>query len=88
MSKILREEVSKGMPGSGGMLDLFDMMVYTFYNITSDEYDVILENATDEELDDFVVAMGGLEENSTISEVKKGISVRNKYVEYYKPKQI
>ena len=87
MSKILREEVSKDMPVSGGMLDLFDMMVYTFYNITSDEYEVILENATDEEVVDFVGAMGGMEEGATISDIKKGIRVRNRYVEYYKPKQ-
>ncbi len=86
MSKKIREEVSKDMPVSGGMLDLFDMMVYTFYNITSDEYDVIAENATDEELDDFVVAMGGMEEGVTISDIKKGIRVRNKYVDYYKVK--
>ena len=86
MSKKIREEVSKDMPVSGGMLDLFDMMVYTFYNITSDEYDLIAGNATDEELDDFVGAMGGMEEGVTISDIKKGIRVRNKYVDYYKIK--
>jgi len=49
------------------------------------EYEVILENATDEEVADFVGAMGGMEEGTTISDIKKGIRVRNRYVEHYKP---
>lgn len=84
MSKVLRKEVSDNMPASGGMLDLFDMLVYTFYNITSEELDIITENATDEELNDFVNGMGGIETEATISEIRKGIMVRNKYVEYFK----
>lgn len=86
MSKILREEVLKEIPVSGGMLDLIDMLVYSYYNITLDEYEVILENATDEEIDDFIRPLGGLEK-ITISDVKKGIMTRNRYVEYYKSKQ-
>ena len=86
MSKVLRKEVSDTMPASGGMLDLFDMMVYSFYNITSDELDIITENATDEELNDFVNGMGGLETGATLSEIRKGILVRNKYVEYFNSK--
>lgn len=86
MSKILREEVLKEIPVSGGMLDLIDMLVYSYYNITPDEYEVILENATDEEIDDFIVPLGGLEK-ITISDVKKGIMTRNRYVEYYMTKQ-
>ena len=84
MSKVLRKEVSDSMPASGGMLDLFDMMVYTFYNITSDELDVITEKASDDELNDFVNGMGGLETGATLSEIRKGLLVRNKYVEYFK----
>ena len=86
MSKILRGEVSKQIPVSGGMSDLIDMLVYGYYNITPDEYNIILENATDEEINNFIAPLGGLEK-ATISDVKKGIMVRNKYVEYYKPKQ-
>jgi len=45
--KILREEVKNGVPASGGLTDLFDGLIYTLYNITSDELDVICELATD-----------------------------------------
>jgi len=80
MSKILREEVSDAVPSAGGMLDLFDGLMYTFYNITSDELDEICESATDEELEDFVDATT---ESATISIIRRAIAVRNKYVKYY-----
>lgn len=80
MSKILREEVSDAVPSAGGMLDIFDGLMYTFYNITSDELDEICESATDEELEDFVDATT---ESATISIIRRAIAVRNKYVKYY-----
>ena len=80
MSKILREEVSDVVPSAGGMLDLLDGLMYTFYNITSDELDEICESATDEELKDFVDATT---ESATISIIRRAIAVRNKYVKYY-----
>jgi hypothetical protein len=81
MSKRLRDEVKRDIPISGGMLDLFDSLIYTFYNITSDEYDVICEKASDSELDDFVQATM---EGCAISQIKKGLLVRNKYIDYFK----
>lgn len=81
MSKKIRPEVSSDVPVSGGVLDLFDGLMYTFYNITSSELDSICEHASDEELDSFVTATS---EGSTFSQRRKGIEVRNKYVEYYK----
>lgn len=84
--KILREEVKNGVPVSGGLTDLFDGAIYTLYNITSDELDVICENATDDELDLFVSSMGTIDTNPTFSEKRKGLEIRNKYVEYYKSK--
>ena len=83
MSKILRPEVQNDVPASGGITDLMDGLFYTFYNITSDELDIICEKATDEELDDFVAATGGLDSGATISQIHKGIAVRNKYVKYF-----
>jgi hypothetical protein len=83
MSKVLRPEVNADVPGSGGLTDLFDGLLYTFYNITSEELDIICENATDEEISIFIDAVGGLEGGATICEIRKGILVRNKYVPYY-----
>lgn len=86
MSKILRPEVENDVPGSGGLTDLFDGLMYTFYNITSEELDVICDKATDEELEIFVSATGGLDGGATITEIRNGIAIRNKYVPYYQEK--
>lgn len=83
MSKCLRPEVQKGIPASGGVKDLIDGMIYTFYNITDDELDTICENATDEEIRDFMDAIGTMEQAPSISAVRKGIEIRNKYVKYF-----
>lgn len=80
MSKVLRKEVANAVPASGGLLDLFDGLMYTFYNITSDEYDIICEEATDEELQYLVDA---ITDDATISIIRRAIEVRNKYVKYY-----
>lgn len=50
MSKALRPEVANDVPVSGGLTDLLDGAIYTLYNITSEELDIICENATDEEI--------------------------------------
>lgn len=84
--KILREEVKNGVPASGGLTDLFDGAIYTLYNITSDELDAICIKATDEEMDLFVSSMGTMDTNATFSQMRKGLEIRNKYVEYYKSK--
>lgn len=86
MSKILREEVLNDVPASGGITDLIDGLFYSFYNITSDELDDICINASDEEVDMLVTAMGSIENKPTISEIRRGIEVRNKYVDYFKSK--
>jgi hypothetical protein len=83
MSKILRPEVQNDVPASGGITDLMDGLFYTFYNITSDELDIICENGTDEELDAFVSATNSTEDTSFITLIREGIAVRNKYVPYY-----
>jgi len=49
--KILRPEVEKELVGGGGLYDLFDNIVKTLFNITNDEYDFIIENSTDSEID-------------------------------------
>ena len=81
--KKLRKEVNNSVPSSGGLLDLFDSLIYTMYNITSDELNVICECASDEEMDQFV-----LTESSTFYDIKKALNVRNKYVPYYQNKYL
>ena len=83
MSKKLRPEVENDVPSAGGLTDLFDGLIYTFYNITSDELDIICENTTEEELEDFVEGLPKLKQSATITKIRQGIAVRNKYVPYY-----
>ena len=82
--KILRPEVINDIPSKGGMLDLFDGAIYSLYNITSDELDTKCNLCTDEEMDVFVGGLGTLKNESTFTERRKGLEVRNKYVEYFK----
>ncbi len=58
-----------------GLFDLMDECVTEFYKIDLDLMTYISQNATDEELKDFVEPMF----KGTISNMKKGIIVRNKY---------
>jgi len=81
MSKNLRPEVQESVPGSGGMMDLFDALILTFYNITGSELDEITDKATDQELSDFIDATM---EGASIGQIRLGIGVRNQYVDYFK----
>lgn len=67
---------------TGGITDLFDNAIKQTYYISDDEYDYICENATDEELDMFVLG-----QNPTFSEVKQSLLVVDKYVEEFNTKQ-
>jgi hypothetical protein len=84
MSKNLRKEVIEDLPQSGGITDLIDGTIYSFYNITSDELDIICNDSTDEELSDFIDGMGKMGDKPTYSQIRKGIEIRNKYIDYYK----
>lgn len=65
----------------GGLTDLFDNVVKERYYINDDEYDYICENATDEELEMFVLG-----QNPTFSEVKQALLVVDKYVKEFNTK--
>ena len=82
--KKLRPEVK--LKGSGGLTDAFDDVVKGMFNITDEEYDFICENATDEDLDMFLEALGGLETESTFTQKRKGLEIRNKYLEKFNNK--
>lgn len=82
--KILRPEIN--IKGSGGLTDIFDDVVKAAFNITDEEYDFICENATDEDLDTFVTALGGLEIKSSFTDRRKGLIIRNKYLDKFNKK--
>lgn len=58
--------------GQGGLGDIFDDAMKGTWYITDDEYDFILEHASDEELDLILP-----NEKSTLSDLKKGIRYVN-----------
>lgn len=76
--KKLRKEVSASIKGRGGLFDAFDDMMKAAYNVTEIEYDYILTNMTDDEMEVFVLGP-----NPTFGERRKSIEIRNKYVEEY-----
>lgn len=76
--KKVRPEVK--IKGSGGLTDVFDNMLKVAFNITDEEYDYIVENATDDELTKFVAAFGSMKRESTFSERRAALEIRNKYL--------
>jgi hypothetical protein len=80
--KKVREEVKPN--GGHSLYDLFDDMIKQMFNITDEEYDFIAEHATDEDLSTFLEALGTLDTESTFTQRRKSLEVRNKYLEMYK----
>lgn len=63
--------------GAGGLTDAFDDMIKQAWRISDEEYDWICEYATEEELDLFLLF------DTTISGIKKSITVVNKLLAKY-----
>ena len=82
--KVLKDGVV--LKSSGGLDVVFDNVVKQLFNITDDEYNFICENATDEDLNTFLTALGGLETDPTFTEKRRGLEVRNKYLEKFNNK--
>lgn len=82
MSKKLRQEVIDDIKDNS-ILDLFDSVIYTKFNITSKELDYICENATDEELKEFTDALGKIDNKISFATMRKGIIVRNKLLQSF-----
>jgi hypothetical protein len=76
--KILRPEVESSIVHGGGLYDLFDNLIKMLYNITDQEYNFILEIATEEEIEVFVSALGSMETSSTFSQRRRALELRNK----------
>jgi hypothetical protein len=79
--KILRPEVEACIVNGGGMQDMFDNVIKVLFNITDDEYDFIAENASDEEINVFLTALGSLENESTFTERRRALELRNRLLD-------
>lgn len=64
----------------GSIFDLLDQALTDFYKIDLELLTYISEHSTDEELEEFLEPLF----KGTISNIRKGILVRNKYREIYK----
>jgi len=64
--KNIREEIN--FTAKGGILDLFDNAIKAAFNIT------------DEEIDHFVSALGGMDTPSTFTQRRLALEVRNNYL--------
>lgn len=59
---------------SGGMLDLFDNEIKSYYYLTDDKYDIIVESCSDEELELLITG------DSSFSHLRKCLEIINKYI--------
>ena len=80
--KTVRPEVET--KNSGGIFDLFDNMIKLAFNITDEEYDLIVENCSEEEIDKLVTAFGKMDTPSTFAERRAALEVRNTYLKQMK----
>ena len=76
--KHLREDIE--LAKAGGFFDLVDNLIKTAFNITDEEYDYICEHATEEEIEEFVLALGSNEGPSTFTQRRRALEIRNKYL--------
>jgi hypothetical protein len=81
--KVLRPEVETclrtHLPGKHNMFDLMDDMFLSAYNVTDDEFDFILEHATDEEQEIIAEAI----DSSSFALKRKSLEIRNKYLNLF-----
>ena len=75
--KILRPEVEACLLSGGGFEDMLDNVIKVLFNITDNEYDFIAENATDEQLNIFLSALGSIEKGSSFTEKRRALELRN-----------
>ena len=66
--KILRPEVNACIQPVDGLQDMFDNVIKVLFNITDEEYDFIVANATDADIEVFLKALGSIGISSTFAE--------------------
>lgn len=81
--KVLRPEVQaclkSHLSGQHGVFDLMDDLFLSLYNITDEEFDFMLQNATDEEEQIIVEAI----DSESFSVKRKSLEIRNKYLKLF-----
>jgi hypothetical protein len=81
--KVLRPEVQEclktNQPGQHGMFDLMDDMFLSFYNLTDNEFDFMLEHVTKEEEEIIAKAV----DSDSFSLKRKSLEIRNKYLKLF-----
>lgn len=81
--KVLRPEVQEclksHLPGKHGVFDLMDDLFLSLYNITDEEFDFMLQHATDEEEQIIVQAI----DSESFSVKRKSLEIRNKYLKLF-----
>lgn len=81
--KVLRPEVQEclksHLPGKHGVFDLMDDMFLSFYNVTDNEFDFMLEHVTEEEEEIIVKAV----DSSSFTLKRKSLEIRNKYLKLF-----
>lgn len=81
--KVLRPEVQAclktHLPGQHGVFDLMDDMFLSFYNLTDNEFDFMLEHVTEEEEQIIVQAI----DSESFSLKRKSLEIRNKYLKLF-----
>ena len=78
--KKLRPEVKECIKGYAGLADSLDDIIVKAFNITNIEYNYICKNATDIELDKFVLSLGGFTSRSTFTQKREALAIKNKYI--------
>ena len=78
--KKLRPEVKECIKGYAGLADSLDDIIVKAFNITNIEYNYICRNATDIELDKFVLSLGGFTSRSTFTQKREALAIKNKYI--------
>jgi hypothetical protein len=86
--KNLRPEVKECLKshqaGMHGVTDLLDDIYLTFYNLTDEEFDFMLEHATDEEMSIIAnAALGNGERAASFSLRRQALILRNSYLEKF-----
>ena len=66
--------------GYAGLADSLDDIIVKAFNITNIEYNYICRNATDIELDKFVLSLGGFTSRSTFTQKREALYIKNKYI--------
>lgn len=79
MSRINRNKWTAkdiGYIHAGGINNLFDNMIKVIFRVTDEEYDLLCQKMTDEEMNLLLV------EDLTFAEKRQVINILNKYIDY------